>query len=235
MRSLPLLFLGIFFTLAFSWTGIVLVTNRQLNDLDPVSSTLTDATETPISGVTYEDPDTGVVLPGLNQANEPLYPQMVSGSALRGQRVYEEMGCLYCHSQQVRRKGFGSDFERGWGQRQSVARDYIMQSRVMLGTMRTGPDLANVGIRYDATWQFQHLYNPKITSPYSIMPPYAFLFEEQKISETRGPSPEAIVLPGDWALEDGYELVPTQRAKDLVAYLLSLQQEYELPEMKFEQ
>lgn len=235
MRSLPLLFLGIFFTLAFSWTGIILVSHVQLRDLTPATAQLTNAAGDNIPGPTYVDEATGQTLVGLNAAGEVAYPQIPLGSALRGQRVYEEMGCLYCHSQQVRRQGYGSDIERGWGQRQSVARDYILTDRVMLGTMRTGPDLANVGLRYDATWQFQHLYNPKITSPYSIMPPYGFLFEKRKISELTGPSPDAITLPGEWALEEGYELVPTQRAHDIVAYLLSLRQDYELPEVKFEQ
>ncbi len=65
------------------------------------------------------------------------------------------------------------------------------------------------------------------------MPPYPFLFEIQKISEMRGPSVEAIDLPDTYHPGEGYELVPTQRAKDLVAYLMNLNQEYELPEMKF--
>ncbi|KAF0093005.1 MAG: cytochrome c oxidase cbb3-type subunit II [Puniceicoccaceae bacterium 5H] len=233
MRSLPLLFLGIFFTLAFSWTGIVLVSNVQLRDLDPATSTLVNDVQEPISGVTYDK--NGAEMMGNNMSGDVVHPQVKSGSALRGQEVYEQMGCLYCHSQQVRRAGYGSDIARGWGQRQSVARDYVLEDRVMLGTMRTGPDLANVGLRYDANWQFQHLYNPKITSPYSIMPPYGFLFEKQKISDVTGPSDDAITLPGDWALDEGYELVPTQRARDLVAYLLSLRQDYELPEAKFEQ
>ena len=45
------------------------------------------------------------------------------------------------------------DQARGWGERQSVARDYIFQIRPQLGSSRIGPDLTNLGARkppYDA-------------------------------------------------------------------------------------
>lgn len=236
MKSLPLLFLGIFFTLAFSWTGLILSTQIQLGDLEPATENYVDASGNPISGAVYEvEAGLGRTkwVEGQNAENEPLYPVALAGEAQRGRLVYEDLGCLYCHSQQVRRQGFGSDFERGWGKRQSVARDYILEERLMLGTMRTGPDLANVGDRYTELWHYQHLYNPQITSVGSIMPPFPFLFKVQKISDMRGPSPDAVTLPEAYALETGYELVPTQRGRDLVAYLMSLRQNYELPEMKF--
>jgi cytochrome c oxidase cbb3-type subunit 2 len=235
MKSLPLLFLGIFFTLAFSWTGIVLTSHVQMKDLTPATSELVNAEAEPIAGPTFIDPQTGEKRLGLNAEGMTAYPLALVGEAQRGKLVYQQMGCLYCHSQQVRRQGFGADFERGWGDRQSVARDYIETDRVMLGTMRTGPDLSNVGLRYSELWQYQHLYNPQITSPGSTMPPYAFLFEVQEISETRGPSPDAIELPDRFHPGKGLEVVPTRRAKDLVAYLMNLKQDYELPEMKFTQ
>lgn len=234
MKSLPLLFLGIFFVLAFSWTGIVLTSYIQLGDLEPATDTFVDADGNRIAGVYYQDSEGNWVL-GDNLPNEPVYPSRLSGSAERGMRVYGELGCLYCHSQQVRREGFGSDFERGWGNRQSVPRDYVFQDRVMLGTMRTGPDLANVGTRYSELWQHQHLYLPQSINDWSTMPPFAFLYEVQPISPTRGPHPDAITPIDSWGIPEGYEVVPTQRAKDLVAYLMSLDQNYELPEMKFSQ
>ena len=103
----------------------------------------------------------------------------------------------------------------------------------MLGTMRTGPDLTNVGLRYPELWQYQHIYHPQITSPGSTMPPYPFLFEVKRINELTGPSPEAIELPAEYHPGAGYEVIPSQRAKDLVAYLMNLNQDYELPEIKF--
>lgn len=233
MKSLPLIFLGIFFTLAFSWTGIVLTTHIQMKELAPATAEQVNDKGEPIAGPTFLIDGEPVM--GQNVDGMTAFPLPLVGEAQRGKLVYQQMGCLYCHSQQVRRAGFGSDFERGWGDRQSVARDYIEAERVMLGTMRTGPDLANVGLRYSELWQYQHLYNPQITSPGSTMPPYAFLFEVRPISETRGPAADAIEIPAAFHPGEGLEVVPTQRARDLVAYLMNLRQDYELPEMKFTQ
>jgi len=214
MKNLPVLFLGIFFTLAFSWAGLILSSQVQYGALEPTTSTL-DADGNPVQG-------------------ETVYPQAPSGFAEQGKKVYISEGCLYCHSQQVRPQGFGADFERGWGPRQSVPRDYILQERVLLGTMRTGPDLANVGGRaLTADWHHQHLYNPQITSPGSVMPPFAYLYDVRPIEGK--PSPDALTFPPDseYAPEEGYEVVPTRRAHALVQYLLSLKIDYELPEAKF--
>lgn len=244
MKSLPPLFFGIFFTIAFSWTGIVLTTHLQLRDLDPVSTTMVNAEGEEIAGVRYVDAQ-GNVQMGFTNPNELQWPQIPAGMAERGKDAYVSLGCVYCHSQQVRRKGFGNDWERGWGDRQSVPRDYIRQKRVLLGTMRTGPDLMNVGQRIPtAEWHHLHLYNPRITSEGSIMPSYTFLYEEREIGPD-GPSPYSLqipdVLPGGDATpefylpREGYEIVPTQRGNELVAYLLSLRLDYELPEAKFTQ
>ena len=136
----------------------------------------------------------------------------------------------------MRRPGFGADTERGWGDRQSVARDYIYERRVFLGTMRTGPDLRNIGARQpSADWLYRHLYDPQLTSPGSIMPPFRFLFAYRRV--TGQYSPLALKLPADYARQHGldrpgYELVPTPRAEALVAYLMSLKDTYEFPEAK---
>jgi len=136
----------------------------------------------------------------------------------------------------VRRPGFGADAERGWGERQSVARDYVYEKRVFLGTMRTGPDLRNIGARQpSADWHYLHLFDPRLTSPGSTMAPFGFLFEYRQIVGER--SPKTLKLPAEYAkLHDldrpGYELVPTPRADALVGYLLSLKDTYEFPEAK---
>lgn len=118
----------------------------------------------------------------------------------------------------------GPDITRGWGNRRSVAADYIYDYPVMLGSQRVGPDLANVGVRLpDANWQLIHLYAPRAGVKDSPMPPFPFLFEKQKIG--REPSPDALQLPKEFAPPAGYEVVPTAKAKALVAYLLSLRAE----------
>jgi cytochrome c oxidase cbb3-type subunit 2 len=159
-----------------------------------------------------------------------IYPAARAGEAQQGAEHYRSLGCVYCHTQQVRPEGYGSDIERGWGRRRTVSRDYIQDKTVMLGTMRTGPDLTNIGERQaDAAWHYRHLYNPQITSPGSIMPPHGFLFDVRAISQA-GRSTNALVLEGSFAPPAGQEVIPTRRAEQLVAYLRSLKSSGDLPE-----
>lgn len=117
----------------------------------------------------------------------------------------------------------GADISRGWGKRRTVAQDYIYDPVVQPGTRRAGPDLANVGLpsrKPDANWQLEHLYAPKSKVTGSTMPAYRFLFEKRKIGKV--PSADALKLTGADAPPAGYEIVPTEKAHALVAYLLSL-------------
>lgn len=212
MKNLPLLFCGILIALASSFTGLVLTSYIQLGSLTQTSETL--------------DED------GKSIEGDPLFPIKLPGLAQQGKQVYTELGCAYCHTQQVRRAGFGSDVERDWGKRATVSRDYITQERVLIGTQRVGPDLTNVGERLtDKNWHHQHLYNPLITSAAkSTMPAYGFLYETREVEGA--PSANALQFePGsEYAPEAGYEVVPTARAEALVEYLLSLKLNYSLPE-----
>jgi cytochrome c oxidase cbb3-type subunit 2 len=217
MKSFPVVFCGIFIALALSWSGLIYVSHHQLGGLEPVTEFL--------------DPETGESIKG-----EQVYPRVPLGQAEQGKQVYISEGCMYCHTQQVRRKGYGSDYERGWGQRQSVPRDYIRQERVLLGTMRTGPDLMNVGDRPISStreWHHLHLYDPRSVNADSIMPSFSFLYKKQKIGRN-GPSANAVQLNPESAPEAGYEIVPTERAEALVSYLLSLSLSYNLPEAPLE-
>jgi len=76
-----------------------------------------------------------------------LFPSREPGQAIQGRAVYVSLGCVSCHTQQVRPAGQGSDLARGLGVRPSVARDYVLQPQVLLGDRRLGPDLANYGAR----------------------------------------------------------------------------------------
>ena len=206
MNRAPLIFLGIFFAVAFSWTGIVLTNHLSYAKLQPV----------------YDE----------NEGK--AFPQPIPGDAQRGAEVYRDLGCVYCHTQQVRQPGYGTDIDRGWGERGSVARDYIHEKRVYLGTMRTGPDLRNVGARFAGEggreWHIKHFYNPaeisKITvdgKEYgSIMPPFRFLFETRPILGEPSARSVQHLLPQKDQPPAGSEIVLTRRGEDLIAYLLSL-------------
>jgi cytochrome c oxidase cbb3-type subunit 2 len=128
----------------------------------------------------------------------------------------------------------GPDVARGWGRRHSIAEDYLYDDPVQLGSVRIGPDLADVGARLpDANWQLVHLYAPQSVVKDSAMPPFRYLFRIQKIG--RAPSPNALVFPKGFGPPAGYEVVPTARAQELVAYLLSLRADVPLHDAPFTQ
>jgi cbb3-type cytochrome oxidase cytochrome c subunit len=119
MKGVTALFLGIFGTFAFSWTGLTLIPNFQIGHLDPQA----------------------------DEEGTDVYPVPKSGMADRGGRIYAANGCVYCHSQQVRADYAASDIDRKWGTRRSAPRDYIFERPALLGKMRLGPDLSNIGKR----------------------------------------------------------------------------------------
>jgi cbb3-type cytochrome oxidase cytochrome c subunit len=128
----------------------------------------------------------------------------------------------------------GADISRGWGIRRSVAADYLYDYPVQLGSLRAGPDLANIGARDpDLNWQLLHLYAPQALTKGSAMPPFRFLFEVRKINPGDAPSPDALKFPKDFAPPADCEVVPKPEAKQLAAYLLSLRQDAPLYEAPF--
>lgn len=193
MSRFRIIFTGFLLTFFSSWVGLVLLPVITVGDFKQ-----------------QVDPVTGAKMP----------PDLTALQA-RGQKVYVANGCVYCHSQQVRPERAGTDIARGWGSRRTIAEDYMTQGRALLGTMRTGPDLSNIGTRNpSAIWHLMHLYNPQTTSKGSNMPQFPFLFTVRKINGTR--SPEALGLPEAYAPPAGMEVVPNEDAKALVAYLQSL-------------
>jgi len=238
------------------------------------------------------------------------YPTEPGSLVLNGRKVYQQAGCVSCHTQQIRQSGYafdlvlneagdfpesvsaklveagkaagvqvtnekaqqqmtnlpstflegvdfavaqevlqifkdsgakvapnilplGSDIERGWGPRQTVGLDYLYDQPLLMGQQRLGPDLANVGARLtDRQWHLKHLYHPRSVVTQSGMPAYTYLFDVQPIGEE--PSPGALALEGEYAPEEGMEVVPKPEALALVDYLLSLKIEnpvFEAPYM----
>jgi cbb3-type cytochrome oxidase cytochrome c subunit len=122
MKGLAPLFLGIFGTFAFSWIGLTVIPTWQIGHLNPES----------------------------DEEGTDIYPRPQSGMFHRGEHIYAANGCVYCHSQQVRADYMADDIERKWGNRRSAPRDYIFERPVLLGKMRMGQDLSNIGARAPA-------------------------------------------------------------------------------------
>jgi cytochrome c oxidase cbb3-type subunit 2 len=165
-----------------------------------------------------------VVVPYLTVRDVPAPAGLkpYSASQWRGRQVYVSSGCAYCHSQQPRARSLAPDTARGWG-RPSVAGDYAHDTPHLLGTMRTGPDLLNIGVRQpSAQWHLGHLYQPRAYVAGSIMPGYPYLFETKPQAEA---GDVAVQLPSGHA-PPGATVVAGRDAQDLVAYLLSLDRSY---------
>jgi cytochrome c oxidase cbb3-type subunit 2 len=149
-----------------------------------------------------------------------------TSAELRGRAVYIANGCVYCHSQQPRDRNFGPDLKRGWG-RASVPGDYVYDKPHLLGSMRTGPDLFNIGSRQPSKdWHLGHLYQPRAYTPGSIMPSYRFLFNIKDAKEAEKEGEQPLTLPPAYAPKTGQVVVPTPEALDLVKYLLALNHTY---------
>jgi cytochrome c oxidase cbb3-type subunit 2 len=151
---------------------------------------------------------------------DPLQPY--TANEARGRRIYAGLGCVYCHSQQVRDPRFGSDQGRNWG-RASYPEDYRFDRPHLLGTMRTGPDLTNIGVRQPSrAWHYVHLYQPRAVVPGSVMPSYPFLFE---VKDGVEPGDEVVELPPGLAPAGGV-VVARDDARRLVDYLVSLKRDF---------
>lgn len=170
-----------------------------------------------------------VAIPQIMLIRVPVPKQLAPYTPVqaRGRAIYIENGCLYCHSQQIRDPAFTTDVDRGWGTRATEPADYVYDRPHLLSTMRTGPDLINVGARLpDTNWHLVHLYNPRALVPWSIMPSFRFLFDERARGSVRS-GEHVVPVPGARAPR-GKVVVATPDALALVSYLLSLKREYPL-------
>jgi cytochrome c oxidase cbb3-type subunit I/II len=93
---------------------------------------------------------------------------------LAGRDIYVKEGCYNCHSQMVR--PFRDETLRygAW----SRAGEYQFDRPFQLGSRRIGPDLHRVGKKYPDGWHWEHMKDPRSTSPGSIMPSYPWLYEK---------------------------------------------------------
>jgi cytochrome c oxidase cbb3-type subunit 2 len=171
-----------------------------------------------------------------------IYP-IENGAVEQGRSIYAREGCFTCHTQQIRDPQNGTDIERGWAPRRTVARDYIYERPPFLGNSRMGPDLANAGWdkwrnepekdsrrpkHRDAAWHYAHLYAPRALITESNHPPYRYLFNEIKVTGQR--SQDAVNVEDPHMPGPDMQVVPSEDAKKLVKYLLSLDRTHAVKE-----
>ena len=159
--------------------------------------------------------------------NAPLPGSLPANAEITaGMHVFVEEGCVACHTQQVR----NIDMDKMWGGRPGIPADYAWRQRIdnlratpsTLGTERTGPDLTEIGERQPSeTWHYLHLYNPRTVVKESIMPAHPWLFRS---IATVGQYDNELTVSDEYRAGDRGHIVPTEKARQLVAYLVSLKQ-----------
>ena len=172
----------------------------------------------------WTDADTGKV---------NFYPLGTPNIFRQGQIVYAQEGCASCHTQMIRptymgyeswRPDFGKEgtIEAPVRIRETRLGDYDGERFAYLGNQRIGPDLSNVGYRHDEAWHHEHLYLPQSKRDFSMMPSFRHLYEKRKI---KGQKSEFALSNVEWENEEeaqNYEVVPTEKAKALLGYLMTL-------------
>jgi cytochrome c oxidase cbb3-type subunit I/II len=93
---------------------------------------------------------------------------------LAGRDIYVREGCYNCHSQMVR--PFRAETMRygPW----TRAGEYAYDRPFQLGSRRIGPDLQRLGGKYPDAWHYEHMRDPRSTSPGSLMPTYGWLLTD---------------------------------------------------------
>jgi cytochrome c oxidase cbb3-type subunit I/II len=90
-----------------------------------------------------------------------------------GRDIYIREGCYLCHSQWVRPMRAEILRYGEW----SRAPEYQYDRPFLLGSRRMGPDLHRVAQKYPDAWHYEHMRDPRSTSPGSVMPPYPWLLD----------------------------------------------------------
>ena len=113
----------------------------------------------------------------LIKENVPTIASVKPYTALEvlGRDIYIREGCVGCHSQMIR--PFRSETER-YGEYSKVG-EFVYDHPFLWGSKRTGPDLHRIGGKYPDAWHYNHMENPRSTSPGSIMPNYPWLLSQK--------------------------------------------------------
>jgi len=113
----------------------------------------------------------------LSEVYSPTKPLVRPYTALEleGRDIYIKEGCANCHSQSIR--PFKNETMR-YGE-YSQAGDYVYDHPFLWGSKRTGPDLLREGGRRSNAWHYNHMKDPEVVTPNSIMPKYDWLFRKK--------------------------------------------------------
>jgi len=158
---------------------------------------------------------------------------MEDSLVLAGQEVYRQEGCQYCHSKNLRATKtdvarFGSPEKFGYFPL-AEASDYLYQSPALMGSSRMGPDLARVGLRYDAAQLKEFLTDKSSKDLKSAIHNYSDLFiagqdmrELQLSWRIKALTNAGLPYTDNFQRSVFHQLSEKSRGDALVAYLASL-------------
>ena len=121
-----------------------------------------------------------------------------------GRDIYVREGCYLCHSQWVRPMRAEVLRYGEW----SRAAEYLYDRPFQFGSRRLGPDLHRVGGKYPDAWHYEHMRDPRSTSPGSVMPPYPWLLDDRVDPADVQASVKALRAVGTPYTDADYEGVP---------------------------
>jgi len=113
------------------------------------------------------------IVPNFAQASRPVIgTKPITLLEQAGRDVYIKNSCNACHSQLIR--PFKAETDR-YGH-YSLSGEYAYDRPFLWGSKRTGPDVHRVGNYRTTDWHENHMKDPKILVPSSIMPGYPWMF-----------------------------------------------------------
>ena len=121
-----------------------------------------------------------VVLPTTTFEPEPSENwRPLTEQEMAGRNIFLANGCIYCHSGFVRPQDVYASQYYVYS-RAAEPGDYMGEGETpnLFGTIRTGPDLSNAGGFHPDSWHYAHYFNPRYTTPLSIMPQFRFLSQD---------------------------------------------------------
>jgi cytochrome c oxidase cbb3-type subunit I/II len=121
-----------------------------------------------------------------------------------GRDIYVREGCYNCHSQMIR--PFRAETLRygPW----TRAEEYVWDRPFQLGSRRIGPDLQRIGGKYPNAWHWEHMKDPRSTSPGSMMPAYGWLYRQHIDPADVQASVKALQRLGTPYTDDEIEAIP---------------------------
>jgi cytochrome c oxidase cbb3-type subunit I/II len=94
------------------------------------------------------------------------------------------------------------------------AAEYQYDRPFLLGSRRLGPDLQREGGKYPDAWHYEHMRDPRTTSPGSVMPPYPWLHRSKVDPSDIGASVRALAKAGTpYAATDDASVASSMQAQ----------------------